>query len=261
MFIFLHIPKTGGTSFRFVLENSFGICHCHTNHTKTSVFTEADLAFAERVFLRLESMAGHNLSDPFRFSVPNPFYLTFLRETTARVISHYQDSVIRGHNPKGFEESLRENGDFQDLTVKLVAGERNLDKAKRYLEKYNFVGLTEKFDLSLHVLGRLSPRKLDLNYRKYVIRKDDKIKKALQGDSRMLELARHYNPLDVALYAFAVEEVFPRLCANAGFSPSDQVPTYDTYTSRLKPKYLAGLYYNKLFRQLYKLRHRHRAAA
>jgi hypothetical protein len=142
------------------------------------------------------------------------------------------------------------------LAVKLIAGEKNLDKAKRFLEKYDFVGLTEKFDLSLHVLGRLSPRKLNLNYKKYVIRKDDKVKKALQADSKTAEVAGVYNKLDLELYAFAVNEVFPRLCQKAGFSPSDNVATYDTYTNVIKPRFLAGRYYNKIYRQVCKIRYK-----
>ena len=260
MFIFLHIPKTGGTSFRFVLENSFGVHHCHTNHTRRAVFSQADLDFARKIFPGLQSLAGHNLIDPFRFSIADPFHLTFLREPIARVISHYQDSVIRGKNEKGFEESLRENEHFQNLAVKLIAGERNLDQAKRFLEKYDFVGLTEKFDLSLQVLGRLSPRKLNLHYKKYVIRKDDKIKKALQADSKTAEVAGRYNKLDLELYAFAVNEVFPRLCQKAGLSPSDNVATYDTYTNTNKPRFLAGRYYNKIYRQICKIRYKLRPA-
>jgi hypothetical protein len=34
MIVFLHIPKTAGSTFQFILENTFGISACHTNHTK-----------------------------------------------------------------------------------------------------------------------------------------------------------------------------------------------------------------------------------
>ena len=42
---------------------------------------------------------------------------------------------------------IAERDNLKDLQVKLMAGERNLDKAKRYLEKCRFIGLTEKFEV------------------------------------------------------------------------------------------------------------------
>ena len=38
MIVFLHIPKTAGSTFQFILENSFGCKACHTNHAKKAVF-------------------------------------------------------------------------------------------------------------------------------------------------------------------------------------------------------------------------------
>jgi hypothetical protein len=255
--IFLHIPKTAGTSLRFILENSFGVSHCHTNHTKKSVFSQADLDFAEKVFPRLRSIAGHNIIDPLQLSVASPFYITFLREPVSRVISQYQESVVRGKNKRSFEECLRENGSLENLHVKLIAGQRDLGKAKRFIEKCDFVGLTEKFDLSLHVLERLCPYKLNMNYKRRRVAKDNTIKQSLQSDNKMMEMAREYNKLDIELYAFAVNEVFPKLCSKAGFSPSDEVASYETYTNEIKLRYVSGRLYNKVFRQLCKIRYRH----
>lgn len=254
MIIFLHIPKTGGTSFRFILENTFSLSNCHTNQTKQRVFGQSDLNFARKVFPKLRSLAGHNLIDPLQLAVTDPFHMTFLREPVARVISHYQDGVQRGHDRRTFEEVLQARENLENLHVKLMAGERNLDKAKRYLEKCRFIGLTEKFDLSLHVLKRLCPYPLNLHYKRKVVARDNTVKKQIQSDPRLLELAREYNQLDLELYAFAVNEVFPKLCAQAGLNPADPVNSFETYTSVIKPKYLLGRFYNKIFRELCKRR-------
>ncbi|SPE54923.1 hypothetical protein SBV1_1990003 [Verrucomicrobia bacterium] len=257
MIIFLHIPKTAGSTFQFILENSFGVFACHTNHAKKPVFTQSDLQFAQRVFPRLRSIAGHNLIDPLGLSAPDPFYMTFLREPVARVISHYQDSVLAGANRRSFEQTLAQEDYVENLQVKLMAGGRNLDKAKVFLEKCGFVGLTEKFEHSLHVLERLSPFRLNLRYRRRRVSPDNTIKKSLLSDNRIVEMITEHNKLDLELYSFAVREVFPRLCQKAGLRPTNDVASYDTYTSELKWKYLLCHAYNMLFyRQLCKLRNR-----
>ncbi len=262
MMIFLHIPKTAGSTFQFILENSLGIAACHTNHTKTPVFTQQDLDFARKLFPGLRSLAGHNLVDPLNLSAPDPFYLTFLREPVARVFSHYQEGIISGNHNLPFEETLRQSKDLENLQVKLMAGERNLDKAKCFLEKCSFVGLTEQFELSLEVLGRLTPYPLNLNYKKRRVAPDNKIKKALENDSRLVEMTREYNKLDLELYAFAINEIFPKLCAKAGLNPTEKVASHDHYTSELKWKYLLCHLYNMSFyRQVCKVRNRHFAAA
>src|ERR1051326_4463855 len=166
MMVFLHVMKTAGTTFQFILENSFGIRHCHMGHIKKKCVSEEDLGFARKMFPWMRSIAGENLLDPPRLPFPDPFYMVFFREPVARVFSHYQDDVVRSHCKLSFEEKLASDERLENLHVKMIAGERNLDKAKDFLSKCHFVGLTEKFDLSLHILRRLSPCRLNLKYKR-----------------------------------------------------------------------------------------------
>jgi Sulfotransferase family len=254
MIVFLHIPKTGGSTFQFILENNFGWSACHTNHAKKAVFGQADLDFARKLFPRLRSIAGHNLIDPLSLAIPYAFYVTFLRHPVERVISQYQNLLNHGRQCRTFEETLRKREQLQNLQVKLMAGEPNLDKAKRFLEQCGFVGVTEKFDLSLHVLGRLSPYRLNLNYKRRRVARDNSVRESLQRDSRIVDMIREYNRKAIELYRFGVEEIFPRLCAKAGLSPTEEAPSYDRYDTELKPKYLLAHLYNMLFyRQICKL--------
>lgn len=254
MIVFLHIPKTGGTTFRFILENSLGIFNCHSHQTRRDVFSQADLNFARKVFPAMKSIAGHNLVDPLSLSFPDPFYVTFLREPVARVISHYQDTVLRGNNRMSFEESLKTNPDLSNLAVKLMAGKPDVDKAKRFLENCGAVGFTEKFNLSLHIIEKLCPCKLDLHYHRRVVARDNSTKESVRRDQRLLELAKEYNRLDLELYSFAQTEIFPRLCEKAGLKPGQEVDSYEIFSGGIYKRHQIGRFYNKVFRELYKMR-------
>lgn len=254
MIVYVHIPKTGGTSFQVILENTFGISHCHASHVRKNVFDKNDFAFARKVFPRMRSLSGSNLINPLELGIPDPFFATFTREPVARVFSHYQHMARYG-NPKPFEEELRANEAMQNLTVKILAGGLNLDRAKLFLEKCGFVGFTDKFDLSLRILDKLSPYKLNLNYRPGQVAPDNTLKKKLEGDSRAVDMTREFNRLDLELYSFARNEIFPRLCAKAGVNPLEKVEPRAVSADGLTLRYrLGGLYNKRIFRELYRIR-------
>jgi hypothetical protein len=70
------------------------------------------------------------------------------------------------------------------------------------------VGLTEKYDLSLHVLEKLSPCRLNLNYHRKLAAKDSTVKKSLQSDSRPVDMTREHNKLSTKLYELVLNEIF-----------------------------------------------------
>lgn len=254
MLFFLHIPKTAGTTFQFILENSLGLKHCHLGHLGYKVADQRDFDFARRFFPWMRSIAGHNLCDPMRFAAPDPFYITFLREPIARSFSEYQDNVTRGKSKLTFEEMLRKDEAMTNIQVKRVAGKADLDRAKLNLEKFSFVGLTEKFDLSLHMLQKICPVKLNYGYKRKVTARDNSIRKALESDSRMVDMAREHNLLDIELYDFAVKEIFPKFLARTGFSAMDKVASFDKYKSEMQPNFLLHRFYNQtLFRNVLKV--------
>jgi len=50
---YLHMPKTGGTSFSVILESSFDPRNCHTHWTIRSTFAQAVWEFARKCIPRL----------------------------------------------------------------------------------------------------------------------------------------------------------------------------------------------------------------
>jgi hypothetical protein len=259
MIVFLHIPKTAGSSFHFVLENNLGVSFCHTGHTQTRVFNNQDLTFAKKIFPNLRGIGGHNLVAPLSLSSPDVFHMTFLREPLSRVLSNYQEKVIhrqrRGQRVVGFEEALQTDEELGNLQVKLMAGSSNLEEAKRYLRECQFVGLTEKFDLSMHVLQKSCPFPLDVRYKKSREQSDNRIRKQLEADPHAMELLRDHNRLDMELYEYAVREIFPRLCRQAGFEPDQKTSSLDTFSSRMDWRRRFCRFYNRIvYRNLCKLR-------
>lgn len=209
MIVFDHIGKTAGTTLKFILRNSFGICHCDVKHAKRNPFTSDELAFARKVFPDIKCISGHALVNPVEnIRDEDCFFITVLREPVIRCISNYQDDCLRRAYTGDLKEWLSDSK-TQNLQVKQIAGQDNLAKAKELLDEFSFVGLTERFDESMKLLKLISPYPLNINYKKKIVASDNTIKNEILNNKEKYELVRNHNLLDIELYRYVKDELFP----------------------------------------------------
>jgi hypothetical protein len=219
---FVHIPKTAGSTVKFVLRNTFCLRHCDMRGVgKSRRIHPFDLSLARRVHPGLRSIAGHALIHPTEILEGVEFF-TFLRDPVSRVASAYAHHV-RGNRGKRLGEKTltlaefvaREKpGGWQTFQI---AGSSDVERAKAILrERYFFVGLVERFDESLAALAALSPHPLDTRYeRKNTAPPDDPVKKSVLGDPANRALVEAANRSDRALYDWVASTLYPELLAKA----------------------------------------------
>lgn len=155
--VFIHIPKTAGTSFRSALEKKFGkkkICMDYGVQYKGSSKCTLDLAetgdfysFSKKIDeLGYKVLTGHIPAQKYinLFNVQST--ITFLREPVKRILSEY--SHFRRYF--GYEESLE----------KFYTWSRNRNVQARMLRNIpmralGLVGITERYEESLELFSYL----------------------------------------------------------------------------------------------------------
>jgi hypothetical protein len=221
--IFLHIPKTGGTTLHKILEQ---------NHKRKQILTfdgshhpaqiERFAKLPERRRARYRLIKGH-LQFGFHRLVPgDSTYVTFLREPIARALSFYSHARTRSDhylyrllkNEKLDLRTLLEQRTTSELfnqQTHMIAGDQSdsdcsvgrsaLETAKQNLQAhFSFVGLTEEFDASVVLLGRVFGWSLPFYVKTNVSSEE---MRAEDIDSKTRALLREANALDLELYEFA----------------------------------------------------------
>lgn len=217
--VFVHIPKTAGTTLHKILAQQFRPSRTLVTHDSRPAEIRAD---AERVKAgaapRYDLVMGH-LGLGIHELRPGARYLSCIRRPVPRLVSHYHyardtpnhylyeqihaqkmdlvdyvSSGLSGEFVNGMTRTFAGVADFHGA----VLGDADLERAKRNIEElFLFVGTTEQFDAGLLVLQRILGAKTPYYIRRKVGRYQGEKKKP--SEAELAEVAK-LNELDEELY-------------------------------------------------------------
>lgn len=218
--VFCHIPKTGGMTFHHMLRRYFGGSHLEGLPRSGRVYDALDLKRDLAFMPGLRSLGGHGMR-PFvdfgDFSDRLRWY-TILRDPVPRTVSNYQHQVEK----MGLREDLLTwlaHPHNRNWSVRMLAGGQDLEAAKRALDAFACVGFMDRYNEFLLLLReRLEWRGFNVTYRR--IRNPARagsVRDRIMGDPETYgDALAEANALDLQLYAYAREVVYPRQVAEYG---------------------------------------------
>lgn len=234
--IFLHIPKTAGTTLLNILDRQYAPETIHSfggdAHASVAQFKAMDPA--SRTHIRL--LRGH-MAFGLHECLPGPsIYFTVLRDPVARVISYYR-YILRTPPHYLYEEVTQKKMSLEDLLesglplmmndgqVRLISGvwgepgfgevtPEMLERAKKNMcDAFVVTGLMEQFDRTLCLLKEVLAWKQPITNRRLNVSPQGDQKSPLSPHT--IELVQRINRQDLALYRFA-QALFAEQCALQG---------------------------------------------
>ena len=213
--IFLHIPKTAGTTLNRIIEWQYNPLSIFTlDPYRFRATAERFKTLSEERRRRFRVVRGHLYYGLHEFLPQGATYITMLREPVARFLSSYYFILRRPLHPLhrklkkerlGVEDYLRLVPHRHNFQCRLIAGvedkaagdERLLEMAKEHLVKsFSVVGICERFEESLMLIAKTFGWEVPF----YENRKVSKNRSPV--DQNSIEMIREHNRLDLELYEF-----------------------------------------------------------
>ena len=203
MIISVHVPKTGGTTFKHVLQQHFGdkmlLDYGDAPLKGRNLFTSylntvRRIPKACLLARRYECIHGHFLPVKYSFAGMHNKFTIWLRDPVEREFSRYYYRRRNGVN-HSWDEFCK-IGIFHNYYAKWLWGFN--------LNRFDFIGIMENYNNSMRVFGRMfgiecpeQPGKLNRN-----LDKDDN---QYQVDPKIRQFLRDVNRIDYQIYARAQE--------------------------------------------------------
>ena len=218
--IFLHIPKTAGTSIRAIVEQEYPKGACVQVYTNSPEFYET----IREAVAEAKALYGHTSYGIHTWFDIDVRYITFVRDPIHRVISFYNHQFLHKDSPHYEEihdrgmtirDVLHAGSSFQmnNHMVRIIGGYAGtemtdntaiLDNAIANIERhFEFVGLTERMPESINILAQ----RLDWG-RPYRLPRLNISPPSPEIDAATRATIKEYNRLDLMLYEY-VEKNFP----------------------------------------------------
>lgn len=200
LFLFVHIPKTAGTSFRGALEKNakvvrdYGEGKEHTSLVvEECIYKQCD-KFALKAALAEEDawLCGHMHLNKYLPLVAPQNIVTFLRDPISRVISHFNHELRWGKNTSITLEEFLQSRRAKNSQHRFLQG--------LPLSLMGFVGITEQYSESLRLLhDEMSLKVEEVKFNENT----QKVSTLDDFDPALLSLIHEQNALDQKLYESA----------------------------------------------------------
>lgn len=220
MLAYTHIPKTAGSTLTEILIKQYGSKLISIVPRNGKIYTYSNLKDDLKIYKNPSCIAGHNLKPFVDFKEFNDRmqWFTFLRDPVKTFISLYIHQFT-GQNPKYKLEFSDWMTRFnrKNRMVNWIAGENNLEKAKEIIQtKIEFIGITEKFDESL-ILFKEKFNIRSISYVSKMKTQDPALKNQIMNNiTRFQDQIMSNNDLDIELYQYALNKIFPRQIEDIG---------------------------------------------
>lgn len=198
--LFIHIPKTAGTSFRKAAENYFTKENTYYDYSPSSSETSAiileniyqnqDMYALAKYFENKENifLSGHFHAVKYASLFETLNIVTFVREPIEQVLSHYEHHCRDLGYKEDLETFVKDNR-FKNIQSRILAG--------RPIELYGFIGLTEEYSKSIMLINDYYGLNIE------VLTENISENKFLTSDAlddEMLNLIVKENSVDIELY-------------------------------------------------------------
>ena len=154
--LFVHIPKTAGTSFRLAAQKYFTLEHTFLDYSPSSIETSKEILEYFYTFQDLYALgkalqiheefflAGHFPVGKYMALFDTLNVITFVREPVRQVLSHYKHYCRDLGYAEDFHTFIREKR-FKNFQSRLLGA--------KPLELFGFIGLTEEYSLSVAMIN------------------------------------------------------------------------------------------------------------
>ena len=233
MLALIHISKTAGTTVGWILRSTYGLSHCQVEPWGPKwtgpPFSSHDLQSLRRFYPNLESIAGHRVRGYIDLEENGAEikYFTFMRQPLKRLASYYQFKVQDRGVKDDFEEWISQREWPHNRQTKAIAGVVDVDEAIRIIQEKNIlVGLAEHFDESMVMLKKLMANDLDISYKRVNVARKNSIKERLLSNDNSRQMLIEANQVDLELYDYVSQELYPTYKREYGPSLQEDVTDY-----------------------------------
>ena len=232
--IFMHVPKTAGTSLRHIVQSQFQPNHVFefynlkTQPPKVRKGIEKYNNLTEARKKSIKFVSGHVGFGLHEFLSRPCTYITVLRDPVERVISYYyfllrnQNAIVKDktllefvktcggvHNSMTcYLSGLTLQAQLQGYDAKLKSqqfDQETLTKAKLNLTNYfKVVGFVDRFDETCMLLKQVLGWSIPSFYVKKNVAKHSNVSREIPPET--LSLIHKFNELDLSLYSYAREK-------------------------------------------------------